>query len=368
MIYLYTAPPGTGKTCWVVKQLVDNWIPDPNNDKRAIYSNINGLKIEGIRELPDDGDFRKCEDGSIIIIDEPQDIDHYNSDSRGFNPVAKALSKHRHRGFDIHFITQDPSLLHKYVLKNVYLHYYLWRPAQRKAIEIYTFARAIVSPTTNDFKNAYDKIWWRFEEHYLQYYKSTVLNTSQKTGSTKRNSVITTFIIFMLIIAYFMYPALKPHLFKDEQQSEPVSQRDDTVDVVNAMQPHQSQPQPQQTADPYLQQYPSSVPVQSQNQYQLEKEQQEQLHKKYLSDYTVEVANDDAIRPASLMMFSGKCHAYNMYGDKLNITQSHCKEMLKNGTMPKSRNQSQSNDLFNQTNQNQLQPQFQPELYAPQPE
>ena len=205
MMYLVSATPGTGKTCWVVKQLLE-WIEKPENKDRKIYANIAGLKIEGIETPPDD--FRECQDGSIIVYDEAQEIEHYSSDSRAGNPVAKALSKHRHRGFDIWFISQDPSLLHKYVLKNIYLHYYLWRPAQRANVEIFTFARAIVTPTKDDFKNAYDVKWWRFDKYYLKYYQSTVLNTSKPTLSSKKWSIVTTFLIFMAMIAYFMYPAL----------------------------------------------------------------------------------------------------------------------------------------------------------------
>lgn len=206
MLYLVSATPGTGKTCWVVKKLIEEFIESDEYKGRPIYANIAGLKIDGIKEPPDD--FRKCPDGSLIIYDEAQDIEHYSSDSRANNPIAKALSKHRHRGFDIWFITQDPSLLHKYVLKNIFLHYYLWRPAQRKLIEIFTFARAIVTPSKDDFKNAYDKQWWKFEEYYLQFYKSTAINTSRQIGSSKKWSIIVTGFIFFVMIAYFIYPAL----------------------------------------------------------------------------------------------------------------------------------------------------------------
>lgn len=240
-MYLVSATPGTGKTCWVVKQLLE-WIELPENRDRKIYANIAGLKIEGIDYPPDD--FRECPDGSIIIYDEAQEIEHYNSDSRGVNPVAKALSKHRHRGFDIYFISQDPSLLHKYVLKNIYLHYYLWRPAQRQNVEIFTFARAIVSPTKEDFRNAYDVKWWRFDKHYLKYYQSTVLNTSKPTPSSKKWSIIATFCIFMAMIAYFLYPALSlgeklknPTGVKKEQKQQDSEK--------TTQEPVAEQPQPQ---------------------------------------------------------------------------------------------------------------------------
>lgn len=218
MIFLWSATPGTGKTCYVVKQLIEKWTVDEENKNRKIYHNINGLKIEGLHTAPED--FRECEDGAIIIYDEAQDIEYYSSDSRS-NPVAKELSKHRHRGFDIHFITQDPALLNKWVLKNVYLHYYFWRPAQSKNIEIYTFARAIVSPTKQDFKSAYDKKLWRFEPHYLQYYKSTVLNTSQKMGSSKKTSILITAFLFACIIAYFIRPLFSLGQLPEDAQNEP---------------------------------------------------------------------------------------------------------------------------------------------------
>lgn len=296
MIYLYTATPGTGKTCWVVKQLVDEWIDDIDNRERQIYANINGLKIEGILPLPEGGDFRECEDGSIIIIDEPQGLEHYSSDSRGVNPVAKALSEHRHRGFDIHFITQDPSLLHKYVLKNVYLHYYLWRPAQRQMIEIFTFARAIVSPTQTDFKNAYDKQWWRFEKRYLQYYKSTVINTSKKVGSSKRNGVIVTFLIFMAAAAYFIYPALGMNLKNDKPAEAPA--KSVSVEKSVAVAPEAVNP-----VAPVVQNVPPPPPA-------------------------IDYEALERQRVSSIMMVRDKCIARNSYGQYLDLSVDECKEAL----------------------------------------
>ena len=66
------------------------------------------------------------------------------------------------------------------------------------------------------------------------------------------------------------------------------------------------------------------------NPEQLSKAQLDELYKKYLDEYTVEVAANDAIRPDSIMSMNGKCRAYNMYGDGLNITQDKCFDMLNN--------------------------------------
>lgn len=318
MIYLYSATPGTGKTCYVVKQLVDNWLNDPDNANRKIYHNINGLKIEGLYQAPDD--FRQCDDGSIIIYDEAQDIDYYSSDSRSINEVAKELSKHRHRGFDIHFITQDPALLTKWVLKNVYLHYYLWRPAQASTITIYTFSRAIVSPTKTDFKNAYDKKLWRFEKKYLDYYKSTVLNTSKKTTSQKKNSIIATAIIMLLVLAYFSKPLLsihKPPQTQENKKEQGVS--DTTQQATQQATPPQTQATQSMGFD-------------------------DTLKTKYLDAYNVETMHDDTVRAQAVIHNSTTCVAYNKYGDKLNIDKELCEKLARDG-VPKAKQQDTTQEV-----------------------
>ena len=312
-MYLVSATPGTGKSCWVVKQITQ-WIEDPANQGRKIYSNIAGLKIAGIEVPPDD--FRECPDGSIIVYDEAQEIEHYSSDSRANNTVAKALSKHRHRGFDIWFITQDPSLLHKYVLKNIYLHYYLWRPAQRKMIEIYTFARAIVTPTKDDFKNAYDKVWWRFEEYYLQFYKSTVVNTSKKVGSSKRNGVIFTAIVFAFMIGAVIYPAIK----KGAGITQPTKTETKPLPVASTSASTAS------TASG-VKSLPASQVLPQQPQIPVNQGFYNPLHGTYIQ--RIEQV------PVSVIGFGGKCTAYNTNNQIVNIPVSDCKAYLANkGLLP----------------------------------
>lgn len=331
MIYLYSATPGTGKTCYVVKQLIERWTTDPKYKDRKIYANIEGLKIEGIEPPPND--FRQCQDGSIIIYDEAQDISHYSSETRD-DPVARALSKHRHRGFDIHMITQDPALLNKWVLKNVYMHYYLWRPAQSQSITIYTFPRAIVTPTKQDFKTAFDKRLWRFEKYYLQFYKSTVINTSEKVPSTKKAGIITTGVVAAMVIGYFIQPLFSMgEVFDDPNtktaQQAPKTPQNTQLGDNKATPPPTPQNTPQPTHTPQMSNNTTPPPQVVPTSYELQQ--------KYLGDYSAEVGNDDTVRPAIAISQNGRCGAYNKFGEKLVITQTHCNDMLKNGTMPKPR-------------------------------
>lgn len=80
----------------------------------------------------------------------------------------------------------------------------------------------------------------------------------------------------------------------------------------------------------------------------------QERHKKYLSEYTVEVADDPVVLPASVIAMGGKCEAYNQYGDLLNIPNKQCLEMLSDyGKIPKRRDGqsqglSQKNDVFSE--------------------
>lgn len=330
MIYLWTATPGTGKTCYVVKQLVDNWLNDEKNKDRKIYANIEGLKIEGIAKPPDD--FRQCEDGSIIIYDEAQEINHYSSEVRD-DPVARALSKHRHRGFDIHFITQDPAYLNKWVLKNVFLHYYLDRPAQRATVDIYTFARAIVTPTKQDFKNAFDKKMWRFEKHYLKYYKSTVVNTSYKHSSQKKASIIMTAVILLAVLLFFMQPLLS--IFKPPQTAQA------TTPTPTAQQSPQTTPQAPTDDDKGAGQ--GVEPTDKTPQEQEQERQQKRIYALYeqrtQKDYDI-IRKEPNLQVRGVMIMGEKCTAYNAHGDVMTFTAEQCKQLMKNGGVYKSIQQS----------------------------
>lgn len=311
MIYLYSATPGTGKTCWVVKQLVDKWVGDSKYKNRKIYHNINGLKIEGLYPAPDN--FCDCEDGSIIIYDEAQDIEYYSIESR-INPVAKALSKHRHRGFDIHFITQDPALLNKWVLKNVYMHFYLWRPAQSSTVTVYTFARAIVSPTKADFKAAFDKRLWRFEPYYLQFYTSTVLNTSEKQPSSKRLSILATGFLFACLIAYFIRPLFS---LADGPQGDTKTDLDTSFETTQT--PFADDATTFYSDDPLL--------IEPRQEF-VDPRAQELMEAYLPKDYTA-IKSEPALQVRAVIHSNDRCKAYNAYGDQLLLDYDLCSHYAK---------------------------------------
>lgn len=306
MIYLYHGTPGAGKTNYIVEKILEDVKEQnsrPEEERRPIFANIMGLDIDGV-EPPHD-DFRECPKGSIIYYDEAQEIDHYSSDSRATNPVAKALSVHRSRyGVDIHFITQDPSLLHKYVLKNTGLHTYLWRPANRKSIDVYVWPRAITSPNKTDFNNAYDSFKRSLNPVCFDYYESTPLDTHKKVGSKKKSAVIMTALIFFGMIAFFVYPAISQSMATNketETSSEELPRaKEASMTLTKTNEQSQTlqdqQQQPQEPEIDYL---------------KLERE-----------------------RVASIAIMGDECIALNPYGHYLDKTLSECLEISQRPLQP----------------------------------
>lgn len=84
---------------------------------RPIYTNINGLLLSQARPLPHNYDWRQTPFGSVIIYDEAQLITIFSEETKSVDPVVRDLTIHRHKSYDLYFISQDPALVHKYIRK-----------------------------------------------------------------------------------------------------------------------------------------------------------------------------------------------------------------------------------------------------------
>ncbi|OOS02665.1 Zonular occludens toxin (Zot) [Moraxella cuniculi DSM 21768] len=241
MIRLITATPGSGKTCLVVEWLIREV---ERGFYKEFYTNIEGLRICGVRPLPPDCDWRALnpnkdpkEPPKLVIIDECQYIDAFMKENRSVhNKIGKDLSTHRHYGIDIWFITQSVKLLNDYVLENVGEHVHLYRPRKRKSVTVYWWSYVQKSLTKSAFKDADDMQVWRLNPAMFDYYKSTSQVTDNKARYSKKviNSLITVVLIF-IIISYFVSKGL------DFYVNASVSDIANTDKAVNAVLSNQSQ-------------------------------------------------------------------------------------------------------------------------------
>ena len=146
---------------------------------RQIYSDINGLRIDDVLESPDD--WRTCPDGSIIFYDEVQNRAIYKN-TKQKNEVVEALTVHRHRGFDIYFITQFPVLIHTEVRAVVGQHYHLFRPWGLPQAYVHVWSYAVVDPNSFSKKRAAERTFrFSYDKKVYKLYTSSTMHTHKIT-------------------------------------------------------------------------------------------------------------------------------------------------------------------------------------------
>ena len=118
MMTLITGVPGAGKTLRAV-QLIRAAV----NEGRPVYSDIDGLALDGVEPAPDD--WRDTPEGSLVVYDECQH--RWPSTGKpGAHPseVVAAIDTHQHTGHDLMFVTQAPRKVHHSIRQLVGQHFH----------------------------------------------------------------------------------------------------------------------------------------------------------------------------------------------------------------------------------------------------
>lgn len=128
MFRVVSGLPGAGKTLHTLKRY--------RNDARQIYYHNIPLTDHGketlkwielsLAEVKDWPNI--CGPDSVLIVDEAQMIWPVRPSSRAVPPELQALETHRHKGVDLEFISQDPTLMDTHIRKLANEHYHYTRP------------------------------------------------------------------------------------------------------------------------------------------------------------------------------------------------------------------------------------------------
>ncbi|WP_284456007.1 zonular occludens toxin domain-containing protein [Alloalcanivorax xenomutans] len=130
MFWLITGKPGCGKTSHAIDFLLhdERFAVEGSETRRPVYyRGIRDLAVEW-HELTDSETESWPEhlpDGAVLVVDEAQQIWPVRPSSKPVPAGLTALETHRHHGWDIIFISQDPSLLDTHARKicNEQFHY-----------------------------------------------------------------------------------------------------------------------------------------------------------------------------------------------------------------------------------------------------
>lgn len=218
MIYLITGAIGTGKTTFVVDQLMSidaqnkKFIEEGNPENvKKIYSNIDGLQVDH-EPLPDD--WRDTPQNSIIAIDECHKFDIYKPNRKQLHDDERiiALNESRHTGHDIYFITQAPKFLHSHVRGLCNKHYHFHNPMGLAASTVFVWRHGnTLSPDNASSKNlAEDTFVYQFKKSVQKNFKS-IEDDAKHTRKVKiPKKVIFWVSMPFILIAFMIYLFTKP--------------------------------------------------------------------------------------------------------------------------------------------------------------
>lgn len=118
MITLITGKPGDGKTLLTV-----DWVQQQaeKEGRTVYYDGIKDLKLPWV-QLADPKEWFNCPKGSIIVMDEAQRIFRLRGYGSQVPPAVAELETHRHSGFDLYLVTQNPLLIDPHVRRLVGRH------------------------------------------------------------------------------------------------------------------------------------------------------------------------------------------------------------------------------------------------------
>lgn len=309
MIILHTGLPGHGKTINAVRNILAQLAENAANQAKAdlgkkhdpirpIFANIKGLKIDGVSELLPT--LEEHPTGSIIYLDEVQQFTIFKA---GFSPVKHAkgteivgfplsdveyIPQHRHKGHDIHAITQNPAQLNNVLKVHVEQHQVTFRPNGGKYQRVFVFDRLIPNPQQMSEavkSTAVKDNRYKFDKKLFSKYKSTELDTVKKRIPRQLWYFLTGFVVIIALISFAYSRTGDSKLVKSMTGSE--NSFTETTDGFDQL--------TQQVKNT------TSVP---------------------------DAATFEETRPAMVIKSSnGTCHARNSYGDFLDVSPSDCLKM-----------------------------------------
>lgn len=235
MLTLITGMPGNGKTLRAMALMFDEWernqagVKEGKEQPRRFFTNIAGATrdenpqaFDWIERIPPHNDWTQLPDGSFVVYDEAHSdgntvgLERYgrlfpstgkpgeSDDSR-----IRAMSTHRHRGFDIVCVTQWPTKLHHQLRSLVGSHIHMTRAMGLAASGSLTWARVQTDPYDERQREKAEEEIWQYPKTLYGRYKSATLHTAShrfRLPKKVKNGLITlTALMLMAAIAWWWF-------------------------------------------------------------------------------------------------------------------------------------------------------------------
>lgn len=204
MLSIISGVPGSGKTLWVVDQILNN----PDYKERPVFvhgiEDFNFKARSGLFPLNDPAKWEECPQGAVIVFDEAQFPFPVRGASKAPPPFIDNFSTHRHKGFDIFMTSQHPTMLDAHIRKNCGRHLHFLRVFGLKSCTIFEWPEY---RTDNDSgarrKTALVKRW-SYPTNVFGAYKSADVHTHTRK-IPRKVLMIPVFLVLGAVIFFFWF-------------------------------------------------------------------------------------------------------------------------------------------------------------------
>ncbi|WP_457977203.1 zonular occludens toxin domain-containing protein [Ectopseudomonas composti] len=271
MFVLRTGLQGNGKTLNTIKE-VD--AKAAKEGRPVYYHNIRGFNpnaeaLEAVwQEFDDPQKWHELPQNAMIVIDEAQTFFRVRPAGSAVPTYASALETMRHRGHELHCITQNPGLIDTHFRKLCNSHIHYVRGHKGQIIKRWEFERVNMEvEKKNDFSEG-QATRVLLDKKYFGVYQS-VAEGSEHHMKFKPPRALFVLIICVLGIGYFGYGIYERRIAPPKPEPEPVADARATTPAGTAVtqQPPQEGPQTLSTEDyvalrvPRIPDVPSSAPI-----------------------------------------------------------------------------------------------------------
>lgn len=197
-IVFVTGLPGAGKSLRAVQRIVE-----AREQGRNVYvCGLDGLDPSvGAEIIESPNDWQDLPDGSLVVVDEAQ---KWWPQRRAGDPAPyiRALSEHRHRGFDFLIVTQHPSMVDKYVRTLCGEHEHVLRQFGLRGAKIVTWQECYDDPQSQATRDRGTIKPWAYPKRLFTLYKSATLHTV-KARIPLRMKVIPLIVLAVAVAAWY---------------------------------------------------------------------------------------------------------------------------------------------------------------------
>lgn len=177
MITLMTGLPGHGKTQFALESIRAK---AKKENRQVYYYGIKDLKIDDWLLMDDPHQWLSLPDGSIILIDECQRVFPNRPTGSRVPDHVQYFDTHRHKGYDVILITQDPGLLDSFIRKLVGEHFHTIRKFGGNSANVYRWESLHDGSKRSDRADACEKIAYSFKKDIWALYPSATIHTVQR--------------------------------------------------------------------------------------------------------------------------------------------------------------------------------------------